>query len=220
MTVMLRRVASVLEAISEQVVVPVLRSSDADEAVATARACAGAGMTVIELTRSTPDVERAIERLTGEDGLCVGLGTVTDHSQIGPAVAAGASFVVSFCAPEAMVQTARDHEVTAIPGAFTPSELHACQEAAAEAIKLFPASALSPRYVREVRAVMPELRLMATGGLNPTLGSLRPWLAAGVWAVGIGGALGTVAEVGHAEVRRRARLALQACRTSSVMAPN
>jgi 2-dehydro-3-deoxyphosphogluconate aldolase / (4S)-4-hydroxy-2-oxoglutarate aldolase len=161
-------VTSVLEAISEQVVVPVLRSSDMDDAIATARACAKAGIGVIELTRSTPNVERAIECLTTEDGLSVGLGTVTDHRQIRPAVSAGASFVVSFCAPAAMVDTAHEHDVAAVPGGFTPSELQACLEAGADAVKLFPVSELSPGYVREVRAVMPNLRLMATGGLHAT----------------------------------------------------
>ncbi len=187
-----------------------LRCTDVDDAIATARACARAGMNVIELTRSTPDVEHAIEQLRADDGLVVGLGTITSHEQVAAAVSAGASFVVSFCAPDGFVQTAHEHGVVAIPGAFTPSEVEACRQAGADAVKLFPATQLLPSYVADLHAVIPDVRLLPTGGLKPIAVSLSPWLAAGAWAVGVGGSLGTAATVGPEEVTRRARNALRA----------
>jgi 2-dehydro-3-deoxyphosphogluconate aldolase/(4S)-4-hydroxy-2-oxoglutarate aldolase len=117
---------------------------------------------------------------------------------------------VSFCTPEAFVAMAHDHGVPAIPGALTPGEVAACERAGADAVKLFPASLLSPAYVHELRAVMPKVRVVVTGGLKADPASLQPWLSAGVLATGVGGSLGTVATVGAAEVQRRAQLALAA----------
>jgi len=193
--------------IAAQRVIPVLRCSEVSDAVDTARACARSGMRVIELTRSIPRVSRAIERLRG-DGLIVGLGTVTSPEQIPPAVQAGASFVVSFCAPDRFVKAAHDHDIVAIPGAMTPSEVHACLGVGADAVKIFPAAQMAPTYIRDLKAVMPSARLMVTGGIGIEAEALRRWLAAGAWAVGLGNALGTVADVGAAEVERRARLVL------------
>ncbi|HEX7291868.1 MAG TPA: hypothetical protein VF250_12150, partial [Conexibacter sp.] len=85
--------ADVLAALAAQRVVPVLRTADVEDAVATARACAAAGLRAIELTRTTPDVERALEALCEDEGLLLGLGTVLHADQVAAAAAAGARFV-------------------------------------------------------------------------------------------------------------------------------
>lgn len=202
--------SALLDRIARQVVVPVLRCAHVPDAIATARACAEAGLKIVELTRSTPEVERAIEVLSGDRGITVGLGTVTSAEQIGPAVRAGASFVVSYCAPQGFVEAAHAHGALAIPGAFTPAEVQACVRAGADVVKLFPASQLSPGYIRDLHAVMPGVELLVTGGLLPQADAVRAWVDAGACAVGLGGALGTVATVGEEEVMRRARIAWQA----------
>jgi len=193
--------------IAGQGVVPVLRNADAEDAVATARAAAAAGMSVIELTCSTPGVEAAIAELAGE-GLTVGLGTVTEPGQVERAAAAGAVFVVSFAAPPGVIEGAREVGLEAIPGAFTPSEVLAARRAGAAVVKLFPARLLSPAYLRDLRAVMPDLQAIATGGIGLDDGSIGEWLAAGALAVGLGSDLGTAAELGADGVTRRAREAL------------
>jgi 2-dehydro-3-deoxyphosphogluconate aldolase / (4S)-4-hydroxy-2-oxoglutarate aldolase len=200
---------AVLEALAAQRVVPVLRSATVEDAVATARACARGGMSAIELTHSTPDVEDAVAALTAE-GLLVGVGTIADAAQVPGAVAAGARFVVSYTLPPGMVQAAGRLGAVAIPGAFSPTEVSACLRAGAAAVKLFPARALSPGYLRDLRAVLPQLRAFPSGGLAAEAGLIRPWLEAGALAVGLGSDLGTVAAVGAGEVERRAGLALAA----------
>lgn len=196
-----------IERIAAQRVVPVLRTADVEDAVATARACADAGMRVVELTRTTPDVEQALERLRDDD-LVLGLGTVTHRDQVRDAARAGARFVISFAAPVGMVEVAHELGIVAIPGALTPSEIAACVDEGADAVKLFPARELSPAYLRDLHAVLPDLRATATGGLQATADSAGAWLAAGAIAVGIGSELGSVARDGVAEVCRRARAAL------------
>jgi 2-dehydro-3-deoxyphosphogluconate aldolase / (4S)-4-hydroxy-2-oxoglutarate aldolase len=196
-----------LEVLRGQGIVPVIRAADVHDAVETARACARAGMRVVELTHTTPDVERAVATLRDEQ-LVVGVGTVTDSGQVRRAAAAGASFVVSFATPDGVVETAERLGLLAIPGVFTAGEALTARGQGAVAVKLFPARALPPACVGDLQAVMPGLEIMATGGLAIADGSAQRWLAAGALAVGLGSELGSVARHGADEVTRRAARAL------------
>ena len=203
--------SSVLEQMTAQRVLPILRSATVRDAVETARACARAGMRVVELTQTTPSVEEALEELRAE-GLLLGVGTLTSADQVGSAVDAGAQFVVSFARPAGFVERAVELGVPAIPGVLSPGEVLSACDAGAAAVKIFPARAVSPSYLSDLRTVMPELKAIVTGGLRASAASLRPWMDAGALAVGVGGDLGTVAEHGPDEVERRARGALEVVR--------
>ncbi|HVO55075.1 MAG TPA: bifunctional 4-hydroxy-2-oxoglutarate aldolase/2-dehydro-3-deoxy-phosphogluconate aldolase [Solirubrobacterales bacterium] len=205
---------SVRELIGAQAVVPVLRSAGVEDAIETARAAAGAGMSVVELTCSTPGVEEAIAVLAGE-GMTVGLGTVTDPGAAEAAAAAGARFLVSFAAPVWLLDCAAGLGIDAIPGTFTPSEVLAARDAGAELVKLFPARALGPAYLRDLRTVMPGLAAIATGGIALADGSIGGWLTAGAVAVGLGSDLGSVATIGSSGVAERAREALAQAQAAS-----
>ena len=207
--------SEVLNRIGQQRVLPVLRSADTDDAVATARACARGGLKVIELTRSTPRVEDALNALAEDDDLLLGVGTVTNPEQVRSAAAAGARFVVSFAAPDGLVETAHELGMIAIPGALTATEVLRATQRGADAVKLFPASAVEPGYLRDLAAVMPGVRILVTGGLRATPDSVQPWLDVGALAVGIGSDLGSVAVHGTDEVERRAALALNAASRAS-----
>jgi 2-dehydro-3-deoxyphosphogluconate aldolase/(4S)-4-hydroxy-2-oxoglutarate aldolase len=179
--------------------------------VATARACARAGLRAVELTHSTPDVETAVRTLS-DDGLTVGVGTVTSADQVAAAAAAGAGFVVSYTRPAGMIAMAHRFGLLAIPGALTPTEVFAARSEGAEVVKLFPAHLVPPTFVGDLRAVMPGLALMATGGLSARDGSAATWLAAGALAVGLGSEIGSAARDGAVAVAERAALALAATR--------
>jgi 2-dehydro-3-deoxyphosphogluconate aldolase/(4S)-4-hydroxy-2-oxoglutarate aldolase len=205
-------VTDVVEALARQRVVPVIRARDSDDAVATGMACAAAGMTVIELTYTTPDVESAVASLAAK-GLLVGVGTVRTGEQVRRSAQVGARFVVSFANPPDLVPAARDAGMSAIPGALTPSEVEACVRAGADAVKIFPARGVSTEYVGDLLAVLPGLRVIVTGGIQVTYESLGPWLDAGVLAVGLGSDIGTAARTGPAAVERQARAALALARS-------
>ena len=199
--------SGIIGLIQAQRVLPVIRSADADDAEATGRACARAGMNVVELTYSTPDVAIAVRRLAS-DGITVGLGTITEVEQVHQASAAGAGFAVSFANVPGLIEAAGEHGLTAIPGATTPTEVWSCLHAGAEVVKLFPARLLAPSYLGDLRALFPELRAIVTGGIGTTKAEVSPWLVAGALAVGIGSALGSASADGDAEVERRARAAV------------
>ena len=196
-----------IDELARQRVLPVLRCADADDTIATARAAAAGGCRIVEVTMSTPGAEDVIAPLVA-DGLVVAVGTVQDAADVPRLAEAGASLVVSFWRPPGFVAAAQAAGIPAIPGGFTTHELAAAHAEGAAAVKLFPASLADPSYLPALRPLLPTLRLLVTGGIEPD--GVRPWLDAGALAVGLGSRLGTAATVGEAEVERRCRAALTA----------
>src|SRR5207302_2493112 len=93
-----------------------------------------------------------------------------------------------------------------LPGALTPTELLEARRAGAHMVKLFPASLVGPRYVREILAPLPFLRLVPSGGV--ALEGAGDWIRAGAAAVSVGSALvsaSLLAEGSAAELTARAR---------------
>lgn len=192
-----------LAALGRQKWVPVLRCADPDDAVATSLACRVGGADVVELTYSTPGVLEAVRALS-EAGMDVGVGTVRTTAQVQDAVAAGASFVVSFYRPAGFLAAAAEAGVLAIPGALTPQEVSDALDDGAQAVKVFPARLVPPAYLSDLRAVLGPVPILATGGIAADRAGIEPWLAAGAWCVGVGGQLGTVANDGADLVTQRA----------------
>jgi 2-dehydro-3-deoxyphosphogluconate aldolase/(4S)-4-hydroxy-2-oxoglutarate aldolase len=143
----------------------------------------------IEITLTMPGALEALAGLAGAcgDRLVLGAGTVLDAETARAAILAGAQFVVAptYCA--AVVDVCHRYDVVAVPGAFTPTEILTAWEHGADMVKLFPASALGPGYLRELRGPLPQVRLVVTGGV--TVDNAGAFLAAGAVAVGVGGAL-------------------------------
>lgn len=179
-----------LAALRAQQWVPVLRSADAADAVATALACHAGGVAIVELTYSTPGVLEAVAELSAA-GIRVGVGTVRTPQQVTDAVEAGASFVVSFHRPNGFLHAAAEAGVLAIPGALTPHEVAAAVDEGADAVKVFPARLVTPSYLGDLRAVLGEVPLLVTGGIDARRSAIQPWLDAGAWCVGLGSQLGS-----------------------------
>ncbi|MEU6198584.1 bifunctional 4-hydroxy-2-oxoglutarate aldolase/2-dehydro-3-deoxy-phosphogluconate aldolase [Streptomyces sp. NPDC047061] len=172
--------------------VAVLRSRSAADAVTTAHALVEAGIRGIELTFTVPDVLTAVDRLRAElpDDVLVGLGTVTRPEQVKDAVAAGARFLVSPGTDAGLGRALADSQVPFLAGALTPSEVMAAIAYGPAAVKLFPASAVGPSYLRALRGPFPEVPVVPTGGIGPD--NAADWIGAGAVAVGAGGSLAPV----------------------------
>ncbi len=178
-----------LERLRQAAVIAVLRTPDAGSAVRAARALADGGVRAIELTFTTPGAEDAVRRARAElgDEVLVGAGTIRDRAQLEAALAAGAEFLVTphldLVLLAAMVATGR----LVLPGTLTPSEVAAALDGGAEAVKLFPASAVGPSYIKALRGPFPDVQVVPTGGIGAD--DVRTWLDAGALAVGAGGDL-------------------------------
>src|SRR6266516_872832 len=180
-----------------------------DMSGAAARALAAGGVDIVEITLTTPGALEAIAELASDEGLkgcMIGAGTVLDVKAARDVIARGARFVVSPAFDRFVVRYCRDHHVPCLPGAFTPTELHEAWRAGATAVKLFPASAVGPRYLREVLASLPFLRVVPSGGVS--LENAGEWIRAGAAAVSVGSALVSAElarDAAWAELTRRAR---------------
>ena len=161
--------------------------------LALAEQLADAGARAFEITWDAADAAEDLaavrEALTRrQDGpYVVGAGTVTRREQLEEARRAGAAFAVAPLLDATVVAESVGEGLPFIPGAFTPTEVAAAWAAGATFVKLFPASAVGPSFVRELRGPMPEVELIATGGVDAA--NAGDFLAAGAAAVGIGGAL-------------------------------
>jgi 2-dehydro-3-deoxyphosphogluconate aldolase/(4S)-4-hydroxy-2-oxoglutarate aldolase len=114
------------------------------------------------------------------------MGSISGAEESRLAIEAGANFLVCAFVNLPMMDVAASCDVPAIPGASTLTEVVAAEASGASLVKLFPASRLGgPAFVRDILAPMPNLKLMATGGIAP--GDVREYLEAGCKAVGIGG---------------------------------
>ncbi len=169
-------------------IIPVIRCQRAAHA---ATACAWlreVGMTILEITLTTPEAVPLIAALAREPGLIIGAGTVPDAEAAAACLAAGAQFLVTPWLDPAVVGVARAAGACAMAGALTPTEIRACLCAGADAVKIFPASAVGgPAYVKAMRAVFPAAIFCPTGGID--VGHAPDYFAAGADCVGIGGRL-------------------------------
>lgn len=117
----------------------------------------------------------------------LGAGTVTDLARAEAAIAAGATFLVTPNLDFDVIRMARAHGIPIMPGAMTPTEIWNAAAAGADYVKVFPASTLGPGFFRDIRGPFAHIPLMATGGIN--LENARDFIASGVDALGVGGAL-------------------------------
>lgn len=142
----------------------------------------------------------------------VGAGTVTTAEEVAASAAAGARFVVSPHLDTDVVARTRGEGLVSVPGAFTPTEIMAARRAGADVVKVFPVNAVGADYVRQLRGPMPDLRVMASGGVTPELA--RELGEAGVRHLAVGHHLLGAQPDGTfdpARVRERTREFLRAC---------
>jgi len=170
-------------------VVAVIRMKDRAKLRAVVDAMAAGGVRALEVTMTVPRAVEMIRELapTLPDGFLLGAGTVIDAPTARAVIDAGASFVVSPVFRPDVIAACHQRDVPAMPGCFTPTEILAAHECGADIVKVFPATTLGPQFIKDVRAPLPHLKLMPTGGV--TLDNAGDWIRAGAVAVGLGSAL-------------------------------
>lgn len=173
----------------EQRVFAIVRSDSYERVTATADTLLAAGITSLEISLTSPhalDAVSTLRRETGDD-MVIGAGTVLDAAAARAAVDAGARFLVSPALDVEVIRTGHRYGVPVFPGVATPTEAVQAMESGADALKLFPASAHDPGWLRDVRAALPQAALLPTGGV--TVETAPEWIAAGAVACGMGSAL-------------------------------
>jgi len=185
----MNRRSAITKAVEAMGVVAVIRLKDAGKLRGVIDALAKGGVRALELTMTIPGAVDLIREITPTlpNGFLVGAGTVTDADTARAVIDAGAQFVVGPVLRPDVIRACHERDIAAIPGCFSPTEILTAHEAGADIVKIFPATMLGPQFIRDVRAPLPQLKLMPTGGV--TLDNAGDWVRAGAVAVGVGSAL-------------------------------
>jgi 2-dehydro-3-deoxyphosphogluconate aldolase/(4S)-4-hydroxy-2-oxoglutarate aldolase len=170
-------------------VIAVVRAQKQDQVLPLAEALVEGGVIAIEITMTTPNALDAIRDAAQRFGAhaLIGVGTVLNAETCRAAIEAGAEFVVSPVTKSEIVQAAHAKDRPVMLGAYTPTEAQAAHEMGADFIKLFPADGLGPSYVKALRAPLPHLRIVPTGGVD--LNTAADFIKAGCVALGAGSSL-------------------------------
>jgi len=185
----MRTKAQIIEQLLHPGVIAVVRARHSDQVVPLAEALVAGGIIAVEITMTTPDAIAAIREASAKLGerALIGVGTVLDEATCEVALAAGAQFVVSPIGRRELVTMAHQAGKPIMLGAYTPTEAQLAHEAGADFIKIFPADGLGPNYIKALRAPLPHLRLVPTGGVD--LQTIADFFKAGCVAVGAGSSL-------------------------------
>ncbi|MWB98457.1 bifunctional 4-hydroxy-2-oxoglutarate aldolase/2-dehydro-3-deoxy-phosphogluconate aldolase [Agromyces seonyuensis] len=168
----------------------ILRSMGLERSVRVATTAWDLGLDSVEVTiQSAEDVEtlREIARLGRERGAVVGAGTVITPEQVDQAAGAGAGYLVSPGLDPLVVRAAAEADLPILPGVATPSEVQRAVALGLTWVKAFPAQWLGSGWFKHVRGPFPQVRFVATGGMDA--GNAGEFLDAGVRVVAVGSAL-------------------------------
>lgn len=156
-----------LEHLKKSGVVGVMRSDSPEMLVRASRALKKGGVNCIEIAMTTPGALEVIKDVSNKlDDVLVGAGTVLDAETARSAILAGAEYLVSPTVDFDMIEMAQRYDKIVAPGAFTPTEIMNAWQAGADIVKVFPASRLGPEFISDVKAPLPQVSLMPTGGVS------------------------------------------------------
>jgi len=175
--------------IEEIGILPSVRVASRDLALFAAETVYDAGIPIVEITLTSPGALDVINDLSRRyPDMVVGAGTVLDEEAARRCVDAGARFLTSPGLVRKVVTYAKLTEVAVLPGALTPTEVIAAWKAGGDLIKLFPTAQIGgSQYVRALKVPLPQIPLIATGGVNQL--TATDFILAGANAIGLGGEL-------------------------------
>ena len=212
---MTRTRSEIISLLTNPGIIAVVRAQAPEQVLPLSEALLAGGVIAIEITMSTPNALAAIRDARSKIGerAVIGVGTVLDAATCRAALQAGAEFVVTPICRTEFVAMAHAADRPVMLGAYTPTEAQTAHEAGADFVKLFPADGLGPGYIKALRAPMPHLRLVPTGGVDAR--NVADFLKAGCAALGAGSALVSskiLQDADWPELTRRAKEFVDAAR--------
>jgi 2-dehydro-3-deoxyphosphogluconate aldolase/(4S)-4-hydroxy-2-oxoglutarate aldolase len=183
-------IEDVIRRIGEIGIVPVVRAATVEDATRAVEAICAGGIPILEITMTVPNATSVIRHVLREHGsrALIGAGTVTTGDQAEQCIDAGAEFLVSPGLSIPVLAVAQACAKLAIPGALTPTELMHAQDHGAKLVKIFPCGNVGgPKYLQSLKGPFPNAALIPTGGVNAS--NAADYIAAGVFALGVGGDL-------------------------------
>ena len=168
--------------------IAVIRGNDLEEARLICKTIVESGITTLEITFSLPGAEKLICQLKEElPNAIIGAGTVLSKGQAELATNNGADFIVSPCIVEEVGAYCKEKDIFCSMGAATPTEAYNSYLSGSDVVKLFPGDCISMKMIKGIKAPMPFIEMMPTGGVDDK--NLKEWFENGAYAIGFGGYL-------------------------------
>ena len=177
----------ILEQLKANGVVAVVRGKSHEEAIGYMEACLKGGVKSLELTYTIPNVCELIKQYSSHAEALIGVGSVLNGKMALDAIEAGAKYVVSPGFSEEVNKICKEKNVLYLPGCMTVSEIMKAMDAGNKMIKLFPGDVFGAKYVKAIKAPIPHVEIMPTGGVS--VDNIEEWFANGVACVGAGSSL-------------------------------
>ncbi|RKY47157.1 MAG: 2-dehydro-3-deoxyphosphogluconate aldolase [Candidatus Neomarinimicrobiota bacterium] len=179
----------VINALEEKGIIGVIRAREGEDIAGIINSLMEGGVKALEITMTTPKAIDVIAKLSDEipEDFIIGAGTVLDSETARSVIYAGAKFIVSPVCKKEIIETAHRYDCAVFPGAFTPTEVLTAWENGADAVKIFPASRLGPKYLKDLRGPFPWIKLTPTGGID--LKNITEFIKNGASFVGVGTSL-------------------------------
>lgn len=187
----------ILQKVIDSGIVAVVRTETPEKAKKIVEAVKAGGISIIEVTMTVPDaldVIKEVARYYKDSDVVLGVGSVLDAETARAAILAGAEYVVSPHLNPEVIKLCNRYQISCMPGAMTVTEVVAAMELGADIIKVFPGEVLGPKFIKAIKAPLPQAALMPTGGVS--LENVQEWIKAGAVAVGVGGSLTKGAKTG------------------------
>jgi 2-dehydro-3-deoxyphosphogluconate aldolase/(4S)-4-hydroxy-2-oxoglutarate aldolase len=185
---------TIAQAINNSGLIPVFYHHDVDSSITVINACYKGGIRVVEYVNrgdaamiNFPVLKNHVQKYC--PGMILGVGSVLNRQQAEKFIQLGADFIVSPILSKEIALACIDHDTYWIPGCATPTEIARAKALGADIIKVFPGNVLGPGFIKSVLGPMPGLKLMPSGGVEPTKENLKAWFDAGVVCVGMGSKL-------------------------------
>ncbi|SOD80002.1 beta/alpha barrel domain-containing protein [Spirosoma fluviale] len=184
----------ILDLVTNHPIVPVFYHPDSAHAQSIVKACYDGGLRVFEFTNrgamALPVFTDLVKYVRANcPDMAMGIGTILTPADTELFLDAGADFVVQPVTTAAVGDVCRERGVSWVPAGSTLNELYQATLLGASLVKVFPGNVVGPGFIKAIKGPMPGLKLMVTGGVEPTTDSLTAWFQAGVTAVGIGSQL-------------------------------
>jgi len=201
--------AEVCALIKEIAIIPAIRVSTAEEAHFAAEAIASGGIPIVEITLTVSGAVELISHLVRyHPKMIVGAGTVLNTDMALKCLDAGVSFLTSPGRSLKVIEFAAKREMTVLPGALTPTEVIEAWEAGADFVKVFPCAEVGgERYIRALKTSLPQIPVIAAGGVNQL--TAANYILAGATAIGVGTELIPTEAIERRQAKRIRELALR-----------
>jgi 2-dehydro-3-deoxyphosphogluconate aldolase/(4S)-4-hydroxy-2-oxoglutarate aldolase len=170
-------------------IIPAIRVHSEADALFAAEAVSRGGIPIVEITMIGPGAVDLISQLVRHHPhILVGAGTVLDARTAGQCVDAGAKFLTAPGYDPEIVQFAIKEGIAVLPGALTPTEVVTAWRAGSDFVKVFPCAPVGgDKYIKSIHTALPQISLIAAGGVNQQ--TAANFMLSGATAIGVGAEL-------------------------------